>query len=199
MKNIFLNIHGFGSSGKNSKAAALAGSFPDYELISPDFPADPEECLNILENIIAENSKRPLIMQGSSMGGLYAMIMHIRHGIPAILINPALAPSSLVEKRVGEVYDFGNGKTILITAAHVEKFAAVEAEIKKAICDGFAAKGKVMALLGEFDEVLDQTEMKKILEKLSAEIIMFKTDHHFDGYDKIIETNSQIRNFLLKN
>ncbi len=199
MKNTFLNIHGFGSSGNNSKAAALTASFPDHKLISPDFPADPEECLNLLEKIIAENSNCQLVMQGSSMGGLYALVMHIRHNIPALLINPALAPSSLVQKRLGEVYDFGNGKTILITTQHVEKFAEVEKEIEKAIHDGFEAKGKVLALLGEQDEVLDQTEMKKILGKLNVEVISFETDHHFEGYDKVTETNQKVRNFLLGN
>ncbi|MBI9112558.1 YqiA/YcfP family alpha/beta fold hydrolase [Maridesulfovibrio ferrireducens] len=199
MNNIFLNIHGFGSSGKNSKAAALACAFPTHELISPDLPADPEECLTILESIIAENSNRPLIMQGSSMGGLYALVMHIRHKIPALLINPALTPASLVEKRVGETYDFKNGKQIIITSEHVDKFAKVESEIEKAICEGLVKKDKVLALLGEQDEVLDQNVMKGLLKKLGVEIVSFETDHHFTGYDKVTENNRKVRNFLLKN
>ncbi|WP_031481847.1 YqiA/YcfP family alpha/beta fold hydrolase [Maridesulfovibrio frigidus] len=197
MKNIFLNIHGFGSSGQNSKAQALIESFPNHKLISPDLPTDPEESLKVLEKIIAENESARIIMQGSSMGGFYALVMHLRHGIPALLINPALTPAALVQSRVGEMYDFKNGQQLLIEQEHVERFARVEKEITEALTAGGINKGGVLALIGEQDEVLDQNIMKGILTKLGAEVISYETDHHFAGYDKVTEDDQKVRSFLL--
>ncbi|TIH13233.1 hypothetical protein D0S45_15705 [Marinifilum sp. JC120] len=197
MKNIFLNIHGFGSSGANSKAAALTENFPEHELISPDLPPDPLESIEIIESIVMENKNRPLIMQGSSMGGLYSLIMHFRHSIPALLINPALTPAALVRNRLGEVYEFSNGDSILISQEHVDRFAMVERELKKGIVEKGVHNGEVLALIGEQDELLDQNIMKSILRKAGAEIISYDTDHHFEGYDEVSRKNENVREFLL--
>lgn len=198
MKNIFLNIHGFGSSGSNSKAAALTESYPDHKLISPDLPADPQESLQILDKIVSANKGLPLVMQGSSMGGLYALIMHMRHGVPAMLINPALTPAALVGNRLGEIYEFSNGDQVLISEDHVSKFAIVEKELKAGIANKAVIKGQLIALIGEQDEVLDQKIMKDILRKAGAEIISYDTDHHFTGFDKVVTKDEKVKNLLLK-
>lgn len=197
MKNIFLNIHGFGSSGANSKAAALAENFPDHELISPDLPPDPLESLEIIDSIIMKNKNRPLILQGSSMGGLYSLIMHFRYRVPALLINPALTPAALVRNRLGEMYEFSNGDSILVSQKHVDRFAIVEKELHESIANKGVAKGQVLALIGEQDELLDQNIMKSILKKAGAEIISYNTNHHFEGIDRVIRHDIKIRDFLL--
>ena len=198
MKNIFINIHGFGSSGANSKAAALTENYPEHELISPDLPADPLESLEIIEAIVVENKNRPVVMQGSSMGGLYSLVMHLRHGVPALLINPALTPAALVRNRLGEIYEFSNGDSILIEQEHVDRFAIVEKELKKGIEEKGAGAGQVLALIGEQDELLDQKIMKSILRKAGAEILSYDNDHQFQGYDVISRTDEKVRDFLLK-
>ncbi|NDV22880.1 YqiA/YcfP family alpha/beta fold hydrolase [Desulfovibrio sp. JC022] len=197
MKNIFLNIHGFGSSGANSKAAALSENFPKHELISPDLPPDPLQSLEIIDSIVTENKNRPLILQGSSMGGLYSLIMHFRHSVPALLINPALTPATLVRSRLGEIYEFSNGESILISQEHVDSFAMVEKELEKGIAEKGVCAGQVLALIGEQDELLDQQVMKSILRKAGAEIISYNTDHHFEGFDQVARHDIKVRDFLL--
>lgn len=197
MKNIFLNIHGFGSSGANSKAAALAKNFPDHELISPDLPPDPLESLEIIDSIIIKSKNRPLILQGSSMGGLYSLIMHFRYHVPALLINPALTPTTLVRNRLGEIYKFSNGDSILVSQEHVNRFAIVEKELHESIANKGIAKGQVLALIGEQDELLDQNIMKSILRKAGAEIISYNTNHHFEGIDQVTLHDIKVRDFLL--
>lgn len=197
MKNIFINIHGFGSSGANSKAAALGKNYPDHELISPDLPADPLESLEIIDDIVMKSKDLPVVMQGSSMGGLYSLIMHLRHGVPALLINPALNPAALVRSRLGDVYEFANGDSILIKQEHVDRFAMVEEELEKGITEKGTIKGQVLALLGEQDELLDQNHMKSILKRAGAQIISYDNDHQFQGYEEISITDD-VRNFLLK-
>ena len=198
MKNIFINIHGFGSSGENSKAAALSKNYPDHELISPDLPADPLESLEIIDSIVVENIERPIVMQGSSMGGLYSMLMHMRHGVPALLINPALTPASLVSNRLGETYEFSNGDSIIIEQEHVDRFAIVEKELKEGIEENKVKQGQLLALIGEQDELLDQKIMKSILKRAGAEIISYDNDHQFQGYDEVSLTDKKVRDFLLK-
>lgn len=197
MKNIFLNIHGFGSSGTNSKAEALKSVFPEHELISPDLPPDPQQSLAIIEELVLENRERPLILQGSSMGGLYSLIMHIRHKVPALLINPALTPGDLIAARVGEPYEFSNGERIIISSEDADRFYEVQKELEKGIRDGKVEKGRTMALIGEQDELLDQERMKSILCSAGTEIISYETDHRFTGYDEVLKNDSQVREFLL--
>lgn len=197
MKNIFLNIHGFGSSGSNSKAAALTENFPDHELISPDLPADPQECLDIIDAIVLENKDRPLVLQGSSMGGLYSLVMHFRHGVPALLVNPCLTPATLIRNRLGEVYEFSNGDSIVISEEHVSPFEQVEEELEKGIAEKGVRNGEVLALIGEQDELLDQKIIKSILKRAGAGIISYNTDHHFEGFDQAARHDIKIRNFLL--
>lgn len=198
MKNIFLNIHGFGSSGNNSKAAALTKSYPDHNLISPDLPPAPQESLKIINKIVSENKENPLVVQGSSMGGLYALVMHIRHEVPVMLINPALTPATLVGNRLGETYEFSNGDQIVISEEHVADFSKVEKEIREGIANNAIIKNRVLALLGEQDEVLDQKIMKGILREAGAEIISYNTDHHFTGFDEVVIKDEKVRNFLLR-
>ncbi|WP_320006163.1 YqiA/YcfP family alpha/beta fold hydrolase [Maridesulfovibrio sp.] len=197
MKNIFINIHGFGSSGANSKAAALIKNYPDHELISPDLPADPLECLEIIDAIVVGNIERPIVMQGSSMGGLYSMIMHIRHGVPALLINPALTPATLVRNRLGETYEFANGDSIVIAQEHVDRFAIAEKELEEGITENKIKQGHLLALIGEQDELLDQNIMKSILKRAGAEIISYDNDHQFQGYDEVSLTDERVKEFLL--
>lgn len=197
MKNIFLNIHGFGSSGSNSKAAALTENFPDHELISPDLPADPLECLEIIDAIVTEYKDRPLILQGSSMGGLYSMVMHFRHGVPALLVNPCLTPVSLIRSRLGEVYEFSNGESIIISEEHITPFEQVEEELEKGIAEKGVRNGEVLALIGEQDELLDQKVIKSILKRAGAGIISYNTDHRFEGFDQATRHDIKVRDFLL--
>lgn len=197
MKNIFLNIHGFGSSGLNSKAAALTENFPEHELISPDLPADPLECLEIIDALVMKNKDRPLVLQGSSMGGLYSLVMHFRHGVPALLVNPCLTPVTLIRNRLGEVYEFSNGDSIVISGEHVIPFEQVEEELEKGIAEKGVRNGEVLALIGEQDELLDQKVIKSILKRAGAGIISYNTDHHFEGFDQATRHDIKVREFLL--
>lgn len=197
MKNIFLNIHGFGSCGNNSKAAALKNVYPDHELISPDLPPDPQESLAIIEKIVVDNLKRPMVLQGSSMGGLYSMIMHIRHKVPALLINPALTPGDLIMDRVGEPYEFSNGEQIIINEEHAASFMKVQDEVEQGVRAEKIDGAMILALIGEQDELLDQTVIKSILSRAEAGIISYDTDHRFSCFEETLRTDSKVRDFLM--
>jgi hypothetical protein len=189
----FLNVHGFGSTGDNTKAAALRNHFPDNELISPDFPMDPFGCMELLEKTINKYADRELVLQGSSMGGFYSLLAHIRFGVKVLMINPALNPSVLLLDHIGEVENYKTGEKGVVTHDHVQVFEKLEDEIMQGKTD----PSKLMALLGEEDEVLDQKVMKKILDAKGVNYLCFHDNHHFDAYDILLEEDKRIRSFLV--
>lgn len=189
----FLNVHGFGSCGQNSKAEALRNHFPEYEIISPDFPMDPFGCMDMLEDIIKRYSDRDLVLNGSSMGGFYSLLAHIRFGVKALMINPALNPSVLLLDHIGEVENYKTGEKGIVTHDHVQVFEKLEDEIKNGSID----PDRLMALLGKEDEVLDQEKMKKILDSKGIKYLSFHDNHHFDAYDVLLGSDGRIKSFLL--
>lgn len=80
-----LYVHGFGSSGSSGTVARLREVLPEAEVTAPDLPIHPEEALTLLETLCRE--ERPDLIIGTSMGGMYAEMLH---GYDRILINPAL-------------------------------------------------------------------------------------------------------------
>ena len=71
MKLAFL--HGLDSSPGGTKAVLLKARYPD--IIIPKLPPDVEERLGIVEEVFTE----PLVVVGSSLGGLTALLYSMRH------------------------------------------------------------------------------------------------------------------------
>lgn len=86
-----LNIHGYKGSAKNSAYEALIAL--GHEVTSPELDYDtllPDETLEMLLREAGECGAEMLV--GSSLGGFYAAVMSVRHGLPAALVNPCLMP-----------------------------------------------------------------------------------------------------------
>ena len=85
MKTAFL--HGLDSSPGGTKAVLLKRRYPD--IIVPSLPPDLNERLNIIENVF----DAPLLLIGSSLGGLTAIMYAMKHpaGVRAmVLMAPAV-------------------------------------------------------------------------------------------------------------
>lgn len=91
-----LYIHGFASSGSSGTVKILRLLLPEAEVIAPDVPVDPHEAVELLRNIAAE--RQPDLVIGSSMGGMYAELLH---GIDRILVNPAFQLADTIMKNNG--------------------------------------------------------------------------------------------------
>ncbi len=99
-----LYIHGFLSSPQSAKAQqmqAFVRGRPDLRLTVPALPTDPAAALAILEQCVAASPEIPVLI-GSSLGGFYANILAARHGLRAVLVNPAVHPHQLLSAYVGE-------------------------------------------------------------------------------------------------
>ena len=93
-----LYIHGHGSSGNSEKATQLHAALQalGHEVLTPTHQSDPRIDLPMLAHIVT--TERICTVIGSSLGGLYALLMSARYDTKAFLINPSLHPENSVFK-----------------------------------------------------------------------------------------------------
>lgn len=106
-----LYIHGFNSSPASAKAELLRRYFADHamseRLVVPALPNEPARAIELLE---AEIAARPgMALAGSSLGGFYATWLAERHGLRAVLVNPAVVPWKLLDKCTGVQHNYHSG------------------------------------------------------------------------------------------
>ncbi len=117
-----LYIHGFNSSPASGKARQLLGAMRglglDARLRVPELHHHPRQAIAQLEAAIAELGS-PLLV-GSSLGGYYATFLAERHGLKALLVNPAVAPHRLLlGDYLGPQTNLYTGEVWQLTEDHV--------------------------------------------------------------------------------
>ena len=123
-----LYIHGLNSSPASHKARQLSALMQRLGLAErlrvPALHHHPRQAIGQLEAAIAELG-RPVLV-GSSLGGYYATHLAERHGLKAVLINPAVAPHRLFDGRLGPQKNYYSDETWELTAEHVMALAELE-------------------------------------------------------------------------
>src|SRR5262245_64945692 len=93
---MILYLHGFNSSPNSAKAQVLKRYLDDRgrgaELACPQLPHRPSLAIAAAEAALARASRRNVTLVGSSLGGFYATSLAEKHGLRAVLINPAIDP-----------------------------------------------------------------------------------------------------------
>lgn len=120
-----LYIHGLNSSPASRKASQLSALMQRLEraqaLRVPALHHHPRQAILQLESAIDELG-RPLLV-GSSLGGFYATYLAERHGLKALLINPAVNPQLRFEGYLGPQTNYYTGETWELTLDHVAALA----------------------------------------------------------------------------
>ena len=128
MSGSILYIHGFNSAPASKKATQLSEVMERLglsdQLRVPALHHHPREAIGQLEQAI-EALGRPLLV-GSSLGGYYATHLAERHGLKAVLINPAVNPHQLFDGFVGPQQNFYTGETWELTHDHVHALAELQ-------------------------------------------------------------------------
>ncbi|AYC34533.1 esterase [Pseudomonas cavernae] len=123
-----LYIHGLNSSPDSLKARQLSAAMQRLGLAEqlrvPALHHHPRQAIAQLEQAIAELGRPVLI--GSSLGGYYATHLAARHGLKALLINPAVNPHRLFDGHLGPQTNHYTGETWQLTEDHVAALAALE-------------------------------------------------------------------------
>lgn len=144
-----LYLHGFNSGEGSPKAALVRAACRAVGLAcrTPQLPHWPRAAHDLAESLLEELGPNPLVV-GSSMGGFLATCLAERHALDAALINPAVAPASLVADWVGQsfVNDY-TAERFEIEAAHLAELDALTPER--------VTGQRYLLLLGTADETLD--------------------------------------------
>lgn len=122
-------IHGFNSSPQSAKARQLqvwtAQYRPDLQLLVPALPLDPEKALALLDASVQACGSAPGLI-GSSLGGFYANVLAARHGLRAVLINPAVHPHQLLARHLGETHNYHTGEAAELRQEHIAVLERLE-------------------------------------------------------------------------
>ena len=94
---LLLYFHGFGSSGESSTVKTLRELLPDWIVLAPDIPVDPDAALPFLKEL--STNLRPEVIVGTSMGGMYAAMMS-QNACRHIVLNEHMGQEWGVYKRI---------------------------------------------------------------------------------------------------
>ena len=142
-------LHGFCSSPASPKARLLAQYMNARGLgdcfACPSLSPVPDVAVATAGRLI-ERAEGPVTLVGSSLGGHYANHLAEKHGLNAVLINPAAVHFLDAGKFIGEHANFHTGERFTFTAAHATQLAA---QIRK------PTPARYWLLSESGDEVLD--------------------------------------------
>ncbi len=148
-RGLIVYLHGFCSSPASWKSRLLAEYMAGRGLagcfVCPQLSPVPDEAVASVSRLI-ERADGQVTMVGSSLGGHYANHLAEKHGLNAVLINPAAVDRLDSAKFVGEHENFHTGERFIFTAAHA---AQLKAQVSK------PTSGRYWLLLEAGDEVLD--------------------------------------------
>lgn len=144
-----LYLHGFRSSPASFKARAVAEAMAARGLqerfFCPALSHEPRQAMVQAEAILA--AEGPLTLVGSSLGGFYATWLAERHGLRAVLVNPAVLAHLSLADYVGPQTNLYTGEEFMFTREHVAQLQAMEvADLRPE---------RYWLLVEEGDEVLD--------------------------------------------
>lgn len=129
--SLLLYIHGFLSSPASHKAQQVAGwleqNKPGVDYACPALTAYPDEAVARLEAAVEQHLPRPVYLLGSSLGGYYATHLAEKYDLPAVLINPAVAPYRLIGDYLDkDLQNYHNQERYRLGHQHFEVLRALE-------------------------------------------------------------------------
>ena len=145
---MLIYIHGFNSSPASSKAQLLKARLEALgrgaEFAAPALPHSPAQAAALLD-ALARHPGAALV--GSSLGGYYATYLAEKHGLKAVLLNPAVRPYELLTALVGLQKNLHTGEEYDFTPQHIAELSALEVDR--------STPARYLLLAATGDEVLD--------------------------------------------
>ena len=125
-------LHGFRSAPASIKARALKARMIERGLGKrfwcEQLPVSPRAAVALAEVEIARAHRAglPSTVVGSSLGGYYATWLAERHGLRAVLVNPAVVAPLALESFVGMQDNLYTGERFEFTHQHLDELRALE-------------------------------------------------------------------------
>lgn len=118
-------LHGFNSSPHSHKAQVMQRFMAEHglahEYACPALPPLARDALRAIEPLLA---RKPCLL-GSSLGGFYATYLAEKHGLRAVLINPAIDPHVGLRAYLGPQKNLHTGEPYELTEAHLREWQAL--------------------------------------------------------------------------
>jgi predicted esterase YcpF (UPF0227 family) len=148
------------------------------EFLCPELPPGPREAIALLARTVEDHADGGVSLIGSSLGGFYATFLAERYALPAVLINPAVAPYDLLESAIGAQVNLYTGARYELTREHLAELRALEVER--------VTVERYLLIVGTADEVLDY---RAALEKYSGseQILVEGGDHGLSGFERYLD------------
>ena len=182
-------LHGFRSSPQSSKAQRLKARMAALGLGDlfwcGQLPPSPRAAIALAERQIAaaRAAGAPVTVVGSSLGGYYATHLAEKHGLRAVLVNPAVVAHLSLAEFVGTQTNLYTGEAFEFRPEYLDELRALEVPR--------ISRPQDFLLLAETgDEVLDY---RQAVAKYAGarQVVLEGGDHSFtrwDGYlDVILE------------
>jgi predicted esterase YcpF (UPF0227 family) len=172
---LIVYLHGFNSSPQSHKAQVLQRYVRERglekEFACPALPPLPSEAIQMAERVIAGKENPCLV--GSSLGGFYATYLAEKHGLKAVLINPAIDPHIGLRAYLGPQTNLHTGEPYELTEAHLEEWARL-------YCPRITP-GRYLVIVETGDEVLDY---RKAVERYAGaeQLVIPGGDHSLQSF-----------------
>jgi len=190
--DVLIYLHGFNSSPESFKATKtrnfLATYYPDIELVMPQIALTPMAAWQQLDALLAQYKGRNIAFIGSSLGGFLATLLSNKYGGKAVLVNPAVRPSQLIDILIGDYTNPYTGVSHAVTQAHGDELHQLQFE-------QVAVPKNYWVLLQQGDETLDYRQALSCYQgsRITVEPL---GDHSFVGFERYLNA---IVEFLFKN
>lgn len=144
-------LHGFNSAPSSHKARTMAAWMAvrglAAQFVCPALPDVPNQAIRLAETELIRHTRAQVTLVGSSLGGFYATWLAEKHGLRAVLINPAVRPYAGLEALLGAQKNLYTAAEYELTREHLAQLQALEAPS--------IDPERYLLLLETGDEVLD--------------------------------------------
>jgi predicted esterase YcpF (UPF0227 family) len=145
---VIVYLHGFNSSPLSHKAQLLKRYMAErglgQEFACPVLPPRPREAVREAERAMKRDAT---CFVGSSLGGFYATHLVEKHGVRAVLINPAIEPHVGLRGYLGPQKNLHTGEPYELTEEHLREWHELYAPS--------VTPGRYLLIVETGDEVLD--------------------------------------------
>lgn len=178
---MLIYIHGFNSSPASSKAQLLKARMEAQgrgaEYAAPALPHSPAQAALLLDGLARRHPGAALV--GSSLGGYYATYLSEKHGMKAVLLNPAVRPYELLKDHLGPQQNFHTGEHYEFTQQHVEELLALEVAA--------VTPARYLLITATGDEVLDY---RAAVERYRGcrQVVVQGSDHGLSDFADHLDT-----------
>lgn len=176
-----LYLHGFTSGPQSRKVQALAARMVERgladRLVCPQLPASPASAIALADAILAQKlgAGETVTLVGSSLGGYYATWLAEKHGLKAVLVNPAVVAAIELERYLGPQSWLYSGEPFEFTRRHIEELRALEVP-------HLADPARYWLLVEEGDETLDYRQAVRHYAG-ARQTVLPGGDHSFTRWD----------------